>query len=606
MLQFKINSTGPKGLFFRLHETLKRTTLRWFKFLGALTREAWAGIRLVGRVRLQTLPKYFEIFRKKDFAAIAVLLILAIGSGSVLASGSLDKNGSKPNYGGEYIEGLVGQPQFINPILAPASSIDSDLARITYAQLLKFDKDLNLIPDLAESLPAVSQDQKIYTIKLKPNLKWQDGKPLLADDIIFTIQTIQNSEYESPLRGNFSRVKAGRIDDLTVAFTLREVSAAFITNFTLGILPKHIWEGLPPTNFRLTDNNLKAVGSGPFAVREIKKTADGTVKSITFRANDNYYAGRPWIDRMTFKFYSDYDGLLNAYQSREIQGIGFLPFDKKLFLDNSERHNQYQLRLPQYQAVFFNLPKNPVLSDKAVRQALWLATNRKTIVDEVYMGYAKEAYGPILEGNLGYSPKVAEATHTDITEAAQILNKSGWVLDPASNIRMKNKRPLEFNLVTNSFVLNVKTAQVLQSQWSAIGADIHIVIVSPAELETDYIRTRNFDALLFAENTGPDPDPFSFWHSSQVRDPGLNLSGFSNQEVDKLLTAARQTNDVNARSANYQRFQMIILDALPVIFLDSSVFVYNLPKKIKGYEQETIIHPSERLADIDKWYIETR
>lgn len=604
MIQFKINlSKTRQGLF--------STAAKWSASLHQLVRKAWIGAKFIPKVRLHGMPKYFEAFTKFDFAAIAVLLIVAIASGSTLASGGFDGTGNSADYGGEYTEGLVGQPRFINPVLSAASSVDSDLARIIYAQLLKFDKDLKLVPDLAEALPAVSADQKTYTIKLKPNLKWQDGKPLLADDVMFTIQTIQNSEYESPLRGNFSRVKAEKKDDLTVVFTLREVSASFITNFTLGILPKHVWEGLPPNNFRLTDNNLKAVGSGPFAVREIKKTADGTIKSITFKANSNYYASRPFLDRVTVKFYSDYDGLLNAYQSKEIQGIGYLPFDKKLFLENSTSHNQYQLGLPQYQAVFFNLPKNPVLADKAVRQALWLSTNRKTIVDEVYLGYAKEAYGPILEGNLGYNPKIAQATHTNLNEAAQILDKGGWALDPATNIRVKTsakglKTPLEFNLATNSFVLNVKTAQILQSQWSALGINIHLVIVSPSELETDYIRTRNFDALLFAENTGPDPDPFSFWHSSQVRDPGLNLSGFSNAEADKLLTAARQTNDVNARSASYEKFQLIILDALPAIFLDSSVFVYNLPKKIQGFEQTTIIHPSERLADINKWYIETR
>lgn len=539
--------------------------------------------------------------------AIIILLVLTLSSGLLLASDSMNSPGDNaPDYGGEYVEGIVGQPRFINPILAPASSVDSDLSRIAYAQLLKFDKDLKLVPDLAESLPTVSPDQKVYTIKLKPNLKWQDKKPLLADDIIFTIETIQNSEYESPLRGNFSRVKAEKVDDLTVTFTLREVSASFITNFTLGILPKHIWEGLPPTNFRLADQNLKAVGSGPFSVREIKKTADGTIKSIVFKASGNYHFGRAWIERITFKFYPDYDGLLNAYQSKEIQGIGYLPFDKKLFLEDSEKHNQYQLGLPQYQAVFFNLPKNPVLADKAVRQALWLASDRKSIIEQVYSGYAKEAYGPILEGNLGYSPKVKEATHNNLSEAAAILDKGGWVMDPAAGLRIKNKRPFEFNLVTNDFVLNVKTAQMLQSQWSALGANVHLVIVSAAELQTNYIRTRNFDALLFAENTGADPDPFPFWHSSQARDPGLNLSGFANADVDKLLLAARQTNDVNVRAANYQQFQTIVLDAIPAVFVDSAVFVYNLPKKIKGFEQTTIIHPSERFSDVNKWYIETR
>lgn len=577
-----------------------KTGIGLFPILGS----ASAGLRLTPRLRAHHLPKLLESITRKDLLLFGVFaFIFAFG---LTVKPSNNEASGQPAYGGEYVEGIVGQPRFINPVLSPANSVDTDLSRIVYAQLLKFDKDLQLVADLAEALPIVSTDQKVYTLKLKPNLKWQDGKPILADDVVFTIQTIQNGDFESPLRGNFSRVKAEKIDDLTVAFTLREVSASFITNFTLGILPRHVWEGLAPSNFHLTDQNLKPVGSGPFVVREIKKTADGTIKSMTLRANEGYHEGRPYIDRITFKFYPEYESLINAYQAKEIQGLGYLPFDKKAFFEASDKYNQYKISLPQYQAVFFNLPKNPVLADKAVRQGLWLATNRKTIIDEVYFGFAQEAYGPVLQGNLGFNPKVKEMTHTDLNEAAAILDKGGWVFDPAAGVRIKNKKPLEFNLATNNFVLNVKTAQILQNQWQQIGAIVHLVIVSPSELEQQYIRGRNFDALLFSENTGADPDPFAFWHSSQARDPGLNVSGFSNGEVDKLLTAARQTNDVNVRATDYQQFQMIVADAIPAVFLDSAVFAYNVPKKIQGMQFSTIIHPAERFLDVHKWYIETR
>ncbi|MBI4363786.1 MAG: peptide ABC transporter substrate-binding protein [Candidatus Doudnabacteria bacterium] len=576
----------------------------WLLKLKNFGIKAYQGLRLLPKLSRSQILSTFEAFQKKDLIAIvglgglffiAVILLLTTRAGF--------SNG--PGYGGEITEGLVGQPRFINPVYASASSIDSDLTKVMFAQLLKFDKDLNLVPDLAESLPEVSADQKTYTIKLKPNLKWQDGKPLLADDVVFTINVIQNPDYESPLRANWARVKVEKIDDLTVKLTLREVSASFLTNFTLGILPKHVWEGLTPNGFRLSDNNLKPVGSGPFSIREIKKTSDGTIKSLTLKANDFYHEGRPYLNRMTFKFYDDNDQLVAAFHGKDIANIGYVPFDKKTFVEDSERSSQYRINLPQYEAVFFNL-KNPVLADKAVRQALWLTTDRKKIVDEVYMGFSKETYGPILVGNLGYNPEVETRTHNSLTEAIDILNRGGWALDPTTNIRVKNKRPLEINLATNNFVLNVKTAQVLESQWEALGAQVNLVIVSANELEQQYIRPRNFEALLFAENTGPDPDPFAFWHSSQSRDPGLNLSGFSNAEVDKLLTTARQTNDVNVRAKNYQQFQLIVLDQLPAIFLNSAIYVYNTPPKLKGIDLETIIHPSERFLDVKNWYTETK
>lgn len=580
---------------------------RFFEFKNFL-KQVLRGAISLPKLSRQQIFSVAENFKKPDW--IVVVSLSGLFFISLILLIALPTSGSgAPDYGGEAVEGLVGQPRFINPVFASASGVDSDLTKIVFAQILKFDKNLNLVPDLAESLPTVSSDQRTYTLKLKPNLKWQDGKPLLADDVVFTINTIQNPDFESPLRANWSRVKVEKIDDLTINFVLREATASFLTNYTVGVLPKHIWENLNPNGFRLSDYNLKPVGSGPFEIKQIKKTSDGAIKSITLKPNDHYYDGRPYLDRLIIKFYDDNDQLVAAYYGKEVANIGYVPFDKKTFLSNSDRSNQYQINLPQYSAVFFNL-KNPVLSDKAVRQALWLATDRKKIIDDVFMGFSKEANGPIVSGNLGYNPNVEKATHTDIEEGKAILNKGGWVLDPATNIRTKTAgktvKSLEINLATNNNLLNVKTAQILESQWEQMGAKVNLVIVSPADLEQEYIRPRNFDALLFAENTGADPDPFAFWHSSQSRDPGLNLSGFANAEVDRLLTAARRTNDVAVRTQNYQQFQMIVLDQLPAIFLNSSVYVYNTPKKLQGIDLSTIIHPSERFLDIKNWYIETK
>jgi peptide/nickel transport system substrate-binding protein len=575
--------------------------------IGSFLKDVWEGLDLLPSVRKQQLLHLLESFTRRDIYVILIFAVLMMGSGGFLifsAYGS--ENGGQPAYGGEIVEGLVGQPRYVNPVLAAASSVDTDLSRLVFAQLLKFDTNLQLVPDLASGMPDVSADQKVYTIKLKPNLKWNDGKQLLADDVLFTIGLMQNTDFESPLRSNWSRVKVEKIDDLTIKFTLREVSASFITNFTVGIMPKHIWENSTPNSFRLSDNNLRAVGSGPFTVREIKKTSDGTIKSITLKANDTYYASRPYLDRVTFKFYEDYDSLLSAFQGKEINTFGYVPFDKKASIENNSRINQFKVNLPQYQAAFFNLQRSVVAQDKAVRQALWLATDRSQITNDVYLGYAKEAFGPILEGNLGYDPNIEQETHTSIDEAVGILDKAGWTVDPNTDIRMKNDKPLEFTLATNNFILNIKTAQILQSQWARVGANVHLAIVSSSDLESQYIRPRNFDVLLFSENTGADPDPFAFWHSSQSRDPGLNLSGFSNADADKALTNARQTTDTAVRAQNYMQFQSIVEDQIPAIFLNSAIYVYNLPKKVQGAKLETIIHPSERFADIKNWYIETK
>lgn len=576
----------------------------WLQF-KTFIKNSWIGLQNIRGLQRNHVPHLLENFSKKEIYILTASMLVFILSGSFLLINAISNRGPGPHYGGTITEGLVGQPRFINPVLAPASGVDTDLSRLVYAQLLKFDEQKNLTPDLAENLPTVSKDQKTYTLKLKSNLKWQDGQPLNADDVLFTIQTIQAGEYESPLRPNWTRVKVAKIDDLTLSFTLREVSTSFISNFALGIMPKHFWEDVPAQNFRLSDKNLNPLGSGPFVIRQIKKTSEGIIKSIILESNHEYYQSASYLNQITFKFYDDYNGLLTAYQAKEIQSLGFEPFDQKAFLATSDNTNQYRINLPQYQAVFFNLVKNPILAQKAVRQALWLATNRDPIINDAYLGNAVPAYGPILEGSIGYNSNIAKSVHLSLTEAGQILDKAGWVLDPATNIRMKNKKPLEFNLaLSGNVVINVKAGQILQSQWAAIGAKVNLIVVSSRELEQDYIRPRSFDALLSSENVGADPDPFSFWQTSQAHDPGLNLSGFSNTEADKLLTEARQTSDVNVRTRDYMRFQEIINDQLPAIFLVRSLYIYNVPKKLKGINLIDIIHPSERFLNINRWYFD--
>jgi peptide/nickel transport system substrate-binding protein len=599
MIENQLSNQIKPSFLSRLLGVFRTTGLVLTNFL----KKFFQGLKLIPRLRPHHLPEMFENLSRKEFYTIAVCVLLILSAGGFLIYSGITSKSGDSKFGGELVEGLIGQPQFINPVLAPARNVDTDLSRIVFAQLLKYDNQQNLVPDLAESLPQISSDQKTYTIKLKPNLKWQDGKPLTAEDVLFTIETIQDTTYDSPLRVNWSRVKAEKLDDLTLTFKLREVSVSFSGNFTFGILPRHIWEGVPANNFRLSDINLNAIGSGPFKVEEIQKTSDGTIKSITLKYNEYYHEGRPYLDNLTFRFYADTDELVNAFQAKKIQSFGYVPFDKKAYLTPSDKFSQYRINLPEYQAVFFNQSQNPVLADKAVRQALWLTTDRKQIIDDVYLGFASESFGPILPGSLGYNENLAKSAHLSITEAVDILTRGGWVMDPATGLRTKNKKSLEFSLATNNLPLNVKAAQTLQNQWSQIGAKINLIIVSSAELQQDYIRPRNFDALLFSESTGGDQDPFSFWHSSQSHDPGLNISEFNNTEADKLLVEARRTNDETVRVRDYMRFQEIVNSELPAIFVVRSLYIYNVPKKLQGINFENLAFSSERFSNINQWYL---
>src|SRR3989344_2488019 len=362
------------------------------------------GIRNFHFFRLGRLPALLRSFTSLEKKIIAVALATAIVSGSFLVSeayfGSTDV---APDYGGRFTEGIVGAPRFINPALSTTNSADADLARVVYSGVLRFDAHGKLQPDLANALPTLSEDGKQYTIILREGLTWHDGVSLTADDIIFTIQLIQNPAYASPLRFNWNKVEASKIDDRTVVLSLREPSASFITNFTQGILPKHIWEGVEPATFALSKFNLEPIGSGPFAVSDIKKSDEGDIVSMRLVAFERYAHGRPYLDELEFKFYSSYDELIAAYHGREVMGLGYIPFDKQRYLEKSSRITLHALSLPQYQALFFNRSKSQVLADKNVRAALSQSVDRNMLIDALYLGTATAALGPIPKGYVGYN-----------------------------------------------------------------------------------------------------------------------------------------------------------------------------------------------------------
>ncbi len=515
-----------------------------------------------------------------------------------------------PAGGGTYTEGLVGAPQHINPVLAPINAVDDDLSRIVYAGLLKLDPQLNLTPDLAASLPIVSANGKEYTLRLRDNLYWQDGAPLTADDIVFTLQAIQNPALQSPLRTSWSKVDVKEMDSHTVKITTRDSLATFMSNLTVGIIPKHIWETVPAESFALSKYNLEPVGSGPFQVAELKRSRGGDIQSLTLKVFNRYHGAGPYLQNLVFKFYSTADQLIQAYHSRDIMGLAYEPYDQNLFISPKKTLQQFALPLSQYQAVFINRAKNPApLEDVRVRTALAKSVDKKKIIMEVYGGRASEAYGPILPGYLGYHEQIpgADMNIYDLDKAKILLDQAGWTLNPETGFRQdKLGRTLSLNLTTDDFPPNVQVVQELKKMWETIGIQIVLNIESLADFEEKAIKPRNYELLLYSQNVGVDPDPYPYWSSSQLRDPGANLSTFSNKTADKLLVDARANIPADRRAAKYKQFQEIFVGDVPAIFVDNAIFVYNLPAAIKGVDLKTIYIPSERFADINQWYIETK
>jgi len=196
----------------------------------------------------------FKILKKTERTIFIILIFLASGSLAYLAV-SLYINTTKvaPAFGGTYTEGLVGQPRFINPIYGETNDVDRTLIGLIYSGIMTYDKDGKIVNDLVEGYQ-ISEDGRVYTFQLKDNLYWQDGISLTIDDIVYTIKTIQSSDYKSPLRANWLDIDIEKISDKTFTLSLQNPYNSFLENCTLKIIPEHIWENILPEN-NISDNN---------------------------------------------------------------------------------------------------------------------------------------------------------------------------------------------------------------------------------------------------------------------------------------------------------------------------------------------------------------
>ncbi len=540
--------------------------------------------------------------RKIIYLLIAVIILTATAWGYYLYW----KNSEEiPQYGGTYKEGVLGEPRFINPLLSPANEVDMDLVRIIYSGLFKYDGKGEIIPDLAQEYQ-ISPDGKVYTITLKDNISWHDGEKFTADDVIFTIQAAQNPDYQSFFAATlFQGLELNKIDDYKVEFKLNQPYAPFLANLTFGIMPKHIWEFIEPKNINLAEFNLKPIGTGPYKFKSLKKDKNNLIRQLDLVRNDNYHLGKPYLDHLVIKFFRDESKLIAELKRKEIDGTASITAPQKDKFSKIKDLKLLRIALPQYFAVFINKNKNPELANVGLRTALAQSTNKEEIIKQALNGEGFIVDAPVLPGMIGYYPEVKKIPFNP-EGAKQNLEEAGWKDTDNDGVREKDGKKLELTIISSDFPEYQKTAEILQRQWKDMGAIVHLQTESAGILKQEIIRPRNYEVFLYGEVLGHDPDLYHLWHSTQTRDPGLNLSLYKNDEVDKWLEEGRTTQDVSKREELYRKFQDKIADEIPAIFLYSPYYLYALGDKIKGVEIERLVFPSERFGSVEKWYVKTK
>ncbi|MFA5748353.1 MAG: ABC transporter substrate-binding protein [Candidatus Absconditabacterales bacterium] len=492
-----------------------------------------------------------------------------------------------PVAGGEYIEGAVGYPKTINPLYAVNRGVDSDLSRLIYSSLLQYNQNGRLENDLVNSID-ISADNKEYLVKIKNNVKWHNGDKLSVDDVLFTFDIIKNSDYRSPLRFSFTGVEAEKIDDYTIKFTLSDPYAPFPELLTFGILPKNIWENINPGTATLSDLNLKPIGSGPYKFKSLIKNKDGDLKEYRLTVNSDYYGQAPYIKNISFDFFVSYQEAIKAFNDNQISGLSYLPFDWRKELLAKDSLKFHELVQPQIIALFFNRDKNKTLADKDVRVALATALDKEKIISEVFGGIYPRVDGPILKENFAYTDTIQKYNYAPDSAAATIKTK-----------------PLTAVLTVIDSGSNVIVAEKIKTYWASAGVNITLKVIS-SEQASEVIKNRDFEIILYGEAVGGDPDVYSFWHSSQIGNKGLNLAGYNNPAVDSLLVEARVTTNSDSRIAAYKKFQELVTADLPAIFLYSPTYTYVQNNNLKGFSSSVIIEPADRFSGVSGWYLKTK
>lgn len=546
---------------------------------------SWAQLKLLPRLLSRAERRWIWLF-----------LLIVISSGIWLGMRAWQRAAKiMPVPGGGYVEGLVGTPQYINPILGVSSDVDRDLSRLMFCSLTRLSADGQIVNDLAESIE-VANDGLTYTITIKNNATWHDGTPVTVDDVMFTIASLQDEIWNSPLSSLWNNVEIQSSDN-TVVLRLPRAMSDFKSALTVGLLPAHLWQDIPAANIKLTPLNLQPVGCGPFAFSSLSRDWRGNLRSLSMHRYENYYGPKPYLDEISFKFYPDYDTAIAALKNGNVQGLVSLPALSVKEIIGRHGLTVHHLNIPQYTAIFLNFRNNGPFKQQEVRQALKLAINRRAVVNDVMNNQAQVIDGPVL-------PSAVQANGgVDLNMAKELLGKGGW--KEVDNTWQKDKQTLTLKLLAADRPEHKAIAERVRDNWRSLGVAVDIELVPRQDLR-ERIKENNFDLVIFSESLGLTGDPFAFWHSSQIGSGGLNVSGWSSRDSDVLLEQAQSATDFNKRQELLNKFQEIMKQEVPAIFLYSPTLNYPVTSLVKGIRADRLGTPADRFSGVTDWYIKTK
>jgi len=528
---------------------------------------------------------------------LAALLALSLAflvacDGKKSAAPPVQRGPGTPAYGDALVVGSIGEPSTLIPLLA-SDSASHEVAGQIYNGLVRYDKNLNLEGELAESWD-VSRDGLTITFHLRQGVKWHDGQEFTSHDVLYTYRVTIDPKTPTAYADAFKQVqRAEAPDPYTFRVTYAKPFAPALESWGMAILPAHLLEGKEITKSELARH---PVGTGPYVFKEWIAG-----QKIVLESNREYYEGRPYIDRYIYRIIPDSSTMYMELKSGALDMMGLSPVQYQRQTDTPEfraRFNKYRYPASAFTYLGYNL-RHPLFSDRRVRQALTSAINKDEIVHGVMLGMGQVAHGPYKPGTWACDPHIRDFDYNP-ERAKQLLAEAGWKETNSDGVLVKDGKPFQFTILTNQGnAERLKTAQIIQRRLKKVGIDVKIRVIEWASFLSQFIDKGNFEAVLLGWTISPDPDMFDIWHSSKTGPKELNFIGYKNPAVDRLLEEGRGTFDMEKRKRCYWRFQEILAEDQPYTFLYVPDALPVVSARLRGIMPA----PAGIMYNFIKWYV---
>jgi peptide/nickel transport system substrate-binding protein len=525
------------------------------------------------------------MWRRRSLGWLALgALSLALGACGVIEGERLAERASDelPAHGDTFILASIGDITALIPNIASDGS-SHEVGSLIYDGLVQVDRNLTYAPQLAKSW-TFSPDCLTLTFALRDDVKWHDGRPFTAEDVVFTYQAMVHPKTPTAYKDSFSMIgKVEALDPYTVRIEYTKPFARALSSWSMAMLPKHLLAPyLADGRLRESPQNRHPIGTGPYRFHEWRSG-----EKVVLLANRDYYDGPPYLGRVVYRVIPSQATIFLELKAQGVDqsSLTALQFTRQTdYPAFAKAFRKFRYPSNTYTFFGFNL-RDPRFADLRVRRAFAHAINKQEIIDGVRHGLARAASGPIRPGTWAYTDDVRRYPY-DAARARELLAEAGWkdrngdgVIEDAEG------RPFAFTIQTNQGnEERKKIAEIIQQRLEDVGVRAEIQVIEWASFVSEYLKKRRFDAVVMGFGVGTDPDQFVIWHSSQMGPDQMNRLSFANAEVDRLLEAGRASCHEMERVEYYQRFQQILAEEQPMIFLYFADALPAVTARVRGVE----------------------